>query len=107
MKKIILIFSIVLFLSCGDSNKPNACVISEDFIKQDLNNPLTAEFSSFDCSAEENVDGTYTVLRKVSAANSFGVSKEYIYKVRLSFNGAEWTDKSNWTLIDMKSEEYK
>jgi hypothetical protein len=104
MKKLLVLLVLAL-ASCSSS--PNACVISEDFISDDLKNPATAEFSSLDCSTEINTDGSYTVLRKVSAQNAFGVKKEFIYKLVLSHNGLEWTDKSNWTLISMKSEEYR
>jgi hypothetical protein len=105
MKRIVLFLLFVIFISCSSS--PNGCIMSEDFISEDLQNPATAEFSSFDCSCDENPDGTYTVLRKVAAENAFGVKKEFIYKLVLSYNGEEWTDKSNWTLISMDSEEYR
>jgi hypothetical protein len=105
MKKIIL-FLLFIFISCG-SNDPNACIISEDFIKKDLYNPSTADFSSFDCSTEYNSDGTYTILRKVGAKNSLGVEREYIYKLKLNFNGGEWVDMNNWTLLTIQSEEMR
>ena len=105
MKKIIIAMLFMLMFSCDD--KPNLCIVSEDFIKQDLQNPLTAEFSSLDCTSEINADGSYTVLRKVIAQNSAGVKKEYVYKLMLKQNGGEWTEKANWTLLDMKSEEYR
>ena len=77
------------------------------FIKMDLNNPSTAEFSSFDCSSEINTDGSYTVLRKISAENSYGVEKEYVYKVTLKYKGGNWVDVSNWDLIKIQSKEYR
>lgn len=107
MKKVIFILSIIL-ISCGsNNNKINACPVSEDFIKMDLNNPETAEFSSFDCSQESDNLGYYTVLRKVKASNSFGVPKSYIYKIKLKYLGGDSFEKSNWILIDLKSEEYR
>jgi hypothetical protein len=105
MKKIIFALLMLLMVSCDD--QPNACIASEDFIKQDLQNPATAEFSILDCTSEINSDGSYTVLRKVTAQNSFGVKKEYVYKLMLKHNGGDWTEKSNWTLLDMLSEEYR
>ena len=105
MKKIMLLLLLVL-ISCG-SNDPNPCIISEDFIKKDLYNPSTADFSSFDCSTEYNSDGTYTILRKVSAENSFGIKSEYIYKLKLSFLGGNWVEISNWKLLNIQSEEYR
>lgn len=89
------------------SSDANPCIISEDYIKQDLYNPKTASFSSFDCSSEENADGTYTVLRKVSASNKFGVESEFIYKLKLGFKGGIWVDMNNWELISIRSEEYR
>lgn len=85
----------------------NPCIISEDFIKQDLRHPSTADFSSFDCSTTKNDDGTYTILRKVSAQNSFGVESSYIYKVQLGFKGGNRVDMSNWDLINIRSEEFR
>lgn len=84
----------------------NPCIVSEDFIKQDLSNPSTADFSIFDCSADKNSDGTYTVLRKVSAKNSLGIEKEFVYKVKLGFKGGNWVDMNNWTLINIQSQQY-
>lgn len=91
----------------NDDSSGNPCVISEDFIKQDLRHPDTADFSMFDCSTEKNSDGSFTILRKVSAENAFGVKSSFIYKVKLGFKGGEWTDTSNWDLINIRSEEYR
>jgi hypothetical protein len=146
MKKIIIVLSILAFISCKKENeevlsdtellaqdtteiilpeKPieerkaistsysnidenaNPCIISEDFIKQDLRHPSTADFSMFDCSTDKNSDGTYTILRKVAAQNSLGVESNFIYKLTLGFKGGDWVDMSNWTLIKIQSEEYK
>lgn len=106
MKKIILVLSIFVFISCG-SSEPNPCLMSEDFIKQDLTFPDEAEFSSLDCTSEMNVDGSYTILRKISGKNAFGVQSSYIYKVTLSYNGGITTDINNWTLINIRSEKYQ
>jgi hypothetical protein len=84
----------------------NACVMSTDFIKLDLVNPSTADFSIFDCTAEKQSDGSYVVLRKVGAKNALGVKKEYIYKLRIAFLGGNKVDISRWKLIGIISEEY-
>lgn len=115
MKKIMLLFVILLAISCKESpnvettessSTINAKPISEDFIKQDLYNPSTADFSLFDASQE--VEGNYyTILRKVSAKNSLGVEREYIYKVKLEYLGGNEYDISSWKLINMQSEEYR
>lgn len=85
----------------------NPCVMSEDFIKSDLRYPDTVDFSMFDCSTENNSDGSYTILRKVSAKNGFGVESSYIYKVKLGFKGGNTVDINDWELISIESEEYK
>ena len=107
MKKIILFLLTITFLiSCG-SDEPNPCLMSEDFIKNDLKFPKEASMSVFDCSKETNSNGSYTILTKIGAKNSFGIEKEFIYKVTLSYNGGITTDISNWTLTNIQSEEYK
>lgn len=107
MKKIILFLCFITFLMSCSSGEPNPCLMAEDFIERDLKFPQEAEMSFFDCSKEENADGSYTILTKIEAKNSFGVAKEFIYKVTLSYNGGITTDISNWTLIKIQSEEYK
>lgn len=87
-----------------DPSKP--CIISKDFIKQDLYYPDEAEFSSFDCSTEINSDGSYTILRKVSSQNGYGITKTFIYKITIGFKGGNWVDNNNWVLIKIQSEEY-
>ena len=95
-----------MLTSCG-SDEPNACLMSEDFIKMDLNYPAEAEFPFLDCNAEDNGNGKYTVLRKISAKNAFGVESELIYKVELQFNGGVTVDENNWELLSIRSEEVK
>lgn len=85
----------------------NPCVMSEDFIKKDLRYPKTADFSMFDCSHEQNSDGSYTILRKVGAKNAFGVESEFIYKITIAFTGGNQYDINDWILIRMQSEEYR
>lgn len=93
------------FRDVGD--KDIACSMAKDFIKQDLQNPATADFDLLDCRSEKNYDSSYTVMRKVSAKNSLGVEKEYIYKIIIGFTGGEKYDRSSWTLVSMRSEEYR
>jgi hypothetical protein len=83
------------------------CEMSKNFIKQDLNYPKSADFSMFDCSVENNSDGSYTILRKVGAKNAFGVESEFIYKVRLGYTGGIDVDIENWKLISILSEEVR
>lgn len=107
MKKLfVLAFLSIFIISCG-SDELNPCQISIDFIKEDLKNPATLDYSSFDCTKEFDNVNKYTILRKVSAENSFGVKKEFIYKLELKYLGGNQYDKSSWELISLKSEEYR
>jgi len=83
------------------------CIISKDFIKKDLQNPSTADFSMFDCSKEQNFDRSYVILRKVTAKNALGVEKSFIYKLKIAFLGGNAADINNWKLLTIHSEEYK
>lgn len=89
-----------------DSNL-DPCIISKDFIKMDLHNPSTADFSSLDCSKEQNWDRSYVILRKVTAENSLGIEKIFIYKLKIAFLGGNASDINNWKLLTIQSEEYK
>lgn len=84
----------------------NPCPISIDFIKRELQNPSTIDYSSFDCN-KENDGNLYTVLRKVSAKNLVGVEKEYIFKIKIAYLGGNENDIDSWKLINIISEEYK
>jgi hypothetical protein len=95
------------YTSTNDAeSKINAKPISEDFIKKDLYNPSTADFSLID--ATQQVDGNiYRILRKVAAKNSLGIEREYIYEVKIEYLGGNEYDTSSWKLVSIRSEEYK
>ena len=93
--------------SSSSSVDVNPCLMSEDFIKQDLNYPKTANFPFLDCHSTDNGNQTFTVLRKISAKNAFGVEKDYIYKVEMRYKGGTAVDINNWELINIQSEESK
>jgi hypothetical protein len=90
-----------------ENSNLNPCIVSIDFIKKDLYNPSTLDYSLYDCNKEQKSDGSYVILRKISAQNSLGVERDYIYKVRIGFLGGDEYDSNNWKLISIQSEEYK
>ena len=106
MKKLLFLFTAVFFIACG-SDSPNACLMSEDFIKMDLNFPKEASFPMLDCNTTDNGNGNYTVLRKISAKNAFGMETEIIYKLELHYKGGVDVDSNNWELISIRSEKVK
>jgi hypothetical protein len=84
----------------------NPCMIAIDFIKKDLYNPSTLDYSLFDCEPEWS-GNQVVMLRKISAKNQLGVEREYIYKLRLEYLGGHENDLSSWKLIGIQSEEYR
>jgi len=105
MKKFFPLLLFCIFISCGD-DKPNPCIVAEDFILEELNYPAEANVSVFNCNSEENSTFNYTVWHKVEASNAFGVKKEIVFKLKLKYNGTGiTTDASNWDLISVRSEE--
>ncbi len=107
MKKIFFYTSFtlgVLCLNCSSKSSPDACLMSEDFIKRDLTYPEESELPFLDCHATDNGNGNFTVLRKITAKNAFGVKSNYIYKLELHFNGGIEVDKNNWELVSILSE---
>lgn len=85
----------------------NPCLMSEDFIKQELNYPKEASFPFLDCHSTDNGGGKYTVLRKISTKNAYGMEKDYIYKVELRYKGGISVDIDNWELISIRHEEVR
>lgn len=106
MKKLLLIILGITMLSCG-GNEPNACMASEQFILKELNYPKGADLPFLECHVTEKNSDKYTVLRKISAVNAFGVETEYIYKVRMQFLGGDQLDDNNWQLLSIIHEEVR
>lgn len=101
MKKIILFIGLVaLLVGCGQSGDmgTKASVMSEDFVKEKLNYPATADFERNNVWEPENEEGTEgVIMKKFTASNTFGVPIQYIYKIYMIYLGGEWTDINNWT----------
>jgi hypothetical protein len=72
-----------------------ACIISEDFVKEHLQYPEEADFSTLRCNTE--IDGDqFVVLSYVISKNAFGVKNKIIYKIWLTYNGRNDVDIENW-----------
>lgn len=102
MKKILLVIIglVFSFISCDSSVdiKSRASIISEDFVKERLNYPATADFGWDTVWTPDYLDENRgTLLKKFTAKNAFGVPIEYVYKIDIRYLGGEWTDTSNWT----------
>lgn len=112
----LLVCSIFTFLAFGsDDDKPEkqdpakltseAFIISQQFVKAGLKAPGSAEFPSLDYTSVYQGDSSYIVKSYVDAQNSFGAKLRLHYIAKLKYNGGEWADHSNWTLIDLQTRE--
>ena len=82
-----------------------AFTISKHFVERTLKAPGSADFPYLDYSADYLGNNTYLVKSYVDAQNSFGAKLRMHYVVKLKYNGGEWADQSNWTLIDITTSE--
>ncbi len=72
--------------------------MSEDFVKERLNYPATADFGRERVWEPKNEEGTHgIIMKKFTAQNVFGVPIQYVYKIYMMYSGGEWTDIDNWT----------
>ena len=71
--------------------------MSEDFVKQHLQYPLTVKFQhDVVWKPDHNDRQRATLLKKFTAKNGFGVPSEYVYKIDISYSGGDWMDLKNW-----------
>ncbi|OMP76145.1 MULTISPECIES: hypothetical protein [unclassified Chitinophaga] len=109
----LIICSFFTFLAFGsddekkDVSKMNseAFTISKNFVRETLKAPGSADFPTLDFTSDYMGENTYMVKSYVDAQNSFGAKLRTHYVATLKFNGGDWADKSNWTLVDLKTSE--
>jgi len=80
----------------------------ENIVESQLVAPSTAEFASYNeqqfWTLGENsgtYENAYRVRGYVDAQNSFGAQIRTYYTCDISYNGGEWADLRNWTLLDL------
>ncbi|PIR85230.1 hypothetical protein COU15_02415 [Candidatus Kaiserbacteria bacterium CG10_big_fil_rev_8_21_14_0_10_45_20] len=76
-------------------------IMAQNYVKQVLKSPSTADFSMFDYRYVDLGDGRHKVTSYVDAQNSFGAEVRSDYSVILSYNGGDWADIRNWTLREL------
>jgi hypothetical protein len=112
----LLICSIFTFLAFGSGDDKatkqdpakldsEAFIISKQFVKAGLKAPGSAEFPSLDYSSYYQGDSSYIVKSYVDAQNSFGAKLRLHYTAKLKYNGGDWAEISNWTLVDLQTSE--
>lgn len=85
-------------------NSSTKCqVIAESFVKQSLKNPRSADF--YGGTVHEPLSSnTVKLIGKFSATNTYGGTIENLYRIKLKFNGGEWTEEANWEVISLEFE---
>jgi hypothetical protein len=98
-----------LFLSTVKKKKGDlkveACIISRQFVENQLISPKSADFGF--CNESKIIylgNNRYEVTNHVDASNAFGASLRKTYFVILKFNQGQWEDINNWTLEIIKIE---
>ncbi len=78
-----------------------AFIIAQDFIRNHIKAPPTADFRGDFLWRKAGLDDTYLIMSTVHVQDSIGAMLRKKWQVKLKYNGGNWTDISNWTLIDV------
>jgi hypothetical protein len=100
---LIVIVGFIIYTCSGDTkvSESEAWIIAKDYVESNLKAPSTADFSG-EYSFKKEGENTFTIVSAVDAENVFGAKLRKPWRVKLTYNGGEWTDKNNWTLLDIE-----
>ena len=73
----------------------------QNFVRDRLRAPSTADFPLLDREVRREASDTYFVISYVDAQNGFGATIRNNYNCRVRFRGGEAADQRNWELVDM------
>lgn len=106
-----IIFFLFIAFGSGESEpkkpeemKTEAYVMAQNFMKKNLKSPSTADFPFSEYKFEYLGDSKMKVISYVDAQNGFGAQIRTYYEATMKFNGGDWADINNWTLINLKTE---
>lgn len=74
-------------------------IISQEFIKQRLQNSQSANFSD-EYRVEDMGNDVYRIVVSVSVKNDLGQDVNLQCKYKLKFKGGAWENSSNWSVLD-------
>ena len=96
-----LLFILPLMYSCGGNSGPSeleASVVIQDFVKEKLKSPSTAEFEPGIVNAVRKVEeNTYEASSYVDSQNSFGATVRTNFKCRV-----KWKSEYTWSLVSLE-----
>lgn len=108
----LLVSGMFIFMAFGSEEekknvsdmKTEAFTISKNFVTASLKAPASADFPLLDFKSSYIGDSTFLISSYVDAQNSFGAKIRTYFRVKLRYNGGDWAESRNWTLLDMKTE---
>ena len=78
-----------------------AFVIAQNYVEIALKAPSTADFPTFDYTAQNLGNGKWKVVSYVDAQNSFGAQIRNDWSVVLIHKGGDWSYNTNWELEEL------
>lgn len=85
-------------------DESQAFIISQNFVQAMLKSPKTADFPFLDYSHRNLGDGKWIIQSYVDSQNGFGAMIRTEYQVEMQFNGGNWAEQRNWTLLDITTQ---
>ena len=85
-----------------DDNSTMAKIQCQDFVRDNLRSPSSADFPFFAGGAVAMGNNAYMVRSYVDAQNAFGAAIRNDYVCQIRFTGGESADIRNWDLIDLQ-----
>lgn len=84
------------------SSKITAYLISQEFVKHQLDFPEEADFPFLAIESFEYQDNIYTISSEVTGKNAFGVKIKKRYSCQLQYLGGEEFQLANWKKIELQ-----
>ena len=103
MKKLLLLLSALLILSCGNSNpdESDAKEAARSAIIRNLKNPLDVKFHHNETISDLG-DNTFEYRETFNATNSFGGSIKKNATVKVKWLKDDPSEISNWSVLDIR-----
>lgn len=79
----------------------NAFVISQEFVKQKLLSPKSADFPFMDYKYSNVIDNTIVIQSYVDAKNAYGTEIRHNYTIKMKKIGSDWADSNNWQVLSL------
>lgn len=103
-----LIAGVLMWLGSGDSStssKPSetlAFIQCQDFVKERLRAPATADFPSLDRTSWDMSDNTWVVKSYVDSQNGFGAMLRSNWHCKVQYVGNDPLSRSSWKLLALE-----